>query len=250
MEERCRRCRTPPWYRGRVVRTIIAFPGQAGRCWPLPRWRSSPQSLAPVQRCRHDHVGRRRRSRPPSAVRPVPRHGSGRRRRRTARAPRRHDVARAAASRRPTELREAVGGREHELIGIGLIAAGVLLGLAVYLNLAGPLGRGVETLFGWIVGLGRYVVPLVLVAAGVALDPARASRPARCRLVIGWALVGSRVVGIFHVVNGPDDVGELDELGRSGGVRRRARRRAAAGAARAGRRDRRPARSPASAARC
>ena len=134
-----------------------------------------------------------------SAASPTPPRGSGRRAQAT------------------TEVREAVGGREHEFIGIGLIAAGALLGLAVYLNLAGPLGRGVETLFGWIVGLARYVVPVVLVATGVALiKKGQSSSP--WRLAVGWALVGLAVVGIFQVVNGPDDVGELDELGRSGGL--------------------------------
>src|SRR5688500_3792224 len=39
------------------------------------------------------------------------------------------------------ELRRAVGGREPEFIGIGLIVAGLLIGLAIYVNLAGPLGR-------------------------------------------------------------------------------------------------------------
>ena len=79
----------------------------------------------------------------------------------------------------------------------------------MYLNLAGPLGRGVETLFGWIVGLARYAVPLVLVATGVALiKKGQSSSP--WRLAVGWALVGLAVVGIFQVANGPDDVGELD----------------------------------------
>jgi S-DNA-T family DNA segregation ATPase FtsK/SpoIIIE len=115
------------------------------------------------------------------------------------------------------ELRGAVEGREHEFIGIGLIAAGVLLGLAVYLNLAGPLGRGIETLFGWLVGLARYAVPIVLIAAGVAfVKKGQSSSP--LRLAIGWTLVGIAVVGIFQAINGPDELGELDELGRSGGL--------------------------------
>jgi S-DNA-T family DNA segregation ATPase FtsK/SpoIIIE len=115
------------------------------------------------------------------------------------------------------ELRGAVEGREHEFIGIGLIAAGVLLGLAIYLNLAGPLGRGVETLTGWLVGLGRYAIPIVLVAAGVAfVRKGQSSSPVR--LAIGWTLVGLAVVGICHVANGTDDIGDLDGLGRSGGL--------------------------------
>ena len=40
-------------------------------------------------------------------------------------------------------MREAVSGREDEFVGIGFILVGSLLGLGIYFNLAGPLGRGV-----------------------------------------------------------------------------------------------------------
>ncbi|MET0143427.1 MAG: DNA translocase FtsK 4TM domain-containing protein [Ilumatobacteraceae bacterium] len=116
-----------------------------------------------------------------------------------------------------TELRTAVEDRQTELIGIGLIAAGVLLGLAVYVNLAGPLGRGIETLFGWGFGIGRYLVPAVLLAAGVAfVKKGHSSSPVR--LAIGWGLAGVAALGVVHVVNGPDRIGDVDNLGRSGGI--------------------------------
>jgi S-DNA-T family DNA segregation ATPase FtsK/SpoIIIE len=115
------------------------------------------------------------------------------------------------------ELRRAVGGREHEFIGIAMIVAGALIGLAIYGNLAGPLGRGVELLLGWVVGLARYAVPLALVAAGVSLvRRGRSSNPTR--LVIGWGLVGIAAIAVAHVVNGPDRVGDLDAVYRSGGL--------------------------------
>jgi S-DNA-T family DNA segregation ATPase FtsK/SpoIIIE len=66
-------------------------------------------------------------------------------------------------------MREAVEGREHEFVGLVLIGLGVLFGLAIYFDLAGPLGRGVEAFIGWFLGLGRFVLPVVLVASGVAL---------------------------------------------------------------------------------
>ena len=99
------------------------------------------------------------------------------------------------ASRRTranAEMREAVSGREHEFLGLGLIGAAVLLGLAMYFDLAGPLGRGVETVFGWLAGLGRYAVPVVLAAIGVSLvRRGRTSSP--FRLFVGWALVAGGV---------------------------------------------------------
>jgi S-DNA-T family DNA segregation ATPase FtsK/SpoIIIE len=115
------------------------------------------------------------------------------------------------------ELRRAVGGREHELIGIALIVLGALIGLAIYFDLAGPLGHGVEVLLGWIVGVGRYAVPVGLIAAGVALvRTGRSSSPVR--LALGWGLVGLAGLVVAYVVNGPDSFGDLDGLYDSGGI--------------------------------
>ncbi|HSP28443.1 MAG TPA: hypothetical protein VLN74_07830, partial [Ilumatobacteraceae bacterium] len=94
------------------------------------------------------------------------------------------------------ELREAVGGREHEFVGLGLIGLAILLALAVYMDLAGPLGRGIETLAGWLFGLGRYAVPVVLVAIGVSfLRKGRSSSP--FQLVVGWSMMSLAVLGLL-----------------------------------------------------
>ncbi|MGA1074622.1 MAG: DNA translocase FtsK [Ilumatobacteraceae bacterium] len=122
-----------------------------------------------------------------------------------------------------SDLRQAVGGREHEFVGIGLVVMGIVLGLAVYFDLAGPLGRGIDTFAGWLVGLGRYVVPGVLVAAGVALvRQGTSSSPAR--LVVGWGALGLAALGMIHVGRSPESLNPLGDesvggvtLGASGG---------------------------------
>ncbi len=115
------------------------------------------------------------------------------------------------------ELRGAVGGREHEFIGLGLIGLALMLGLAVYLDLAGPLGRGIETLSGWLFGLGRYAVPVVLVAGGVSmLRRGRSASPVQ--LVVGWSLMSLSVLGLLQVARGPEDLGgAADEVSEAGG---------------------------------
>jgi S-DNA-T family DNA segregation ATPase FtsK/SpoIIIE len=115
------------------------------------------------------------------------------------------------------ELRDAVGGREHEFAGLGLIGLAILLGLAVYLNLAGPLGRGIETLAGWMFGLGRYAVPVVLVAVGVSfLRKGRSASP--FQLVIGWAMMSLAVLGLLQVASGPDEFADAaDGIADAGG---------------------------------
>ena len=107
--------------------------------------------------------------------------------------------------------------RRDEIIGVGLVALGAVLGLAVYLGLAGPLGRGVTTLFGWIAGVGRFVVPIILVAIGVSfIKRTRSSNPTR--LVIGWAMVLVAALALVHLARGPDGfAGAADEYSSAGG---------------------------------
>ncbi|MDO9174431.1 MAG: DNA translocase FtsK, partial [Actinomycetota bacterium] len=110
-----------------------------------------------------------------------------------------------------------MSGREDEFLGIGFILAGVLLGLGIYFNLAGPLGRGIETLVGWFTGLGRFIVPIALVGAGAALVHKGRSGN-RFRLAIGWGLASLSILGMLHVVRGPSKiVSDFDTLGRAGG---------------------------------
>src|SRR4051812_20490424 len=116
-----------------------------------------------------------------------------------------------------SELRHAVEAREHEFAGIGFIVAGVLLGMAIYLDLAGPVGRGVETLVGWFTGLGRFILPIALISIGIALIRKGESMH-RFRLAIGWGLLGLALLGLLHVVRGPDKImADFDTLGKAGG---------------------------------
>jgi DNA segregation ATPase FtsK/SpoIIIE, S-DNA-T family len=114
-------------------------------------------------------------------------------------------------------VRDVVDGRENDFWGIGLIAAGVLLGLGLYGDFAGPVGRGVEVLFGWLAGIGRFVLPIALVGVGAALVHKGRSAN-RTRLAVGWGVSAAAVLGLLHVVNGPEKVlASFDEFDRSGG---------------------------------
>lgn len=115
------------------------------------------------------------------------------------------------------EWRQVVSGREDELVGIGLIALGVLLGLGVYLRLAGPLGRAVDQLLGWLLGWGRFMLPLGLISIGVALVHKGVSSH-RWRLIVGWGAMTASVLGLLHILRGPGRMtGEVELLERAGG---------------------------------
>ena len=115
------------------------------------------------------------------------------------------------------ELRQAIAGREHDLIGVVLICVGALLVLAMYLDLAGPVGRGVETFVGWFFGIGRFLLPVGLISGGVALvKKGQSSSPVR--LMIGWGLVGVATLGLLHVIRDPESLTDFDGLGEAGGL--------------------------------
>ena len=125
-----------------------------------------------------------------------------------------------SGSRQPSnargEMREALSGRENELSAIAFFVLGVLIGLAVYVRLAGPVGRGADTALGVIMGLARYGLPLVSVAIGVALlrgDQA----PSRMKLALGWGAMVLAALGQLHILRGPDAYTGVDELGGAGG---------------------------------
>lgn len=110
-----------------------------------------------------------------------------------------------------------MAGRREEFIGIAAIATGLVLALGIYLRLAGPLGRAVDDVLGWLVGWGRFLLPAVLIAVGVALVREGVSEH-RVRLVLGSAVTAVGLLGTLHLVRGPDQWStSLDELSRAGG---------------------------------
>ena len=145
---------------------------------------------------------------------------SKRRTKRSAAAPRSRRTASSTPSRgqqAKTEVREGVEGREHEFVGIGLIVGGLLLALATFFNLAGPLGRGARTALAWLFGFGLIAVPIVLIAVGISLvRKGRSASPVR--LIIGWSLVALATLGLLHVFGGPQSFTDLDELDDAGGL--------------------------------
>ena len=116
-----------------------------------------------------------------------------------------------------SSLRSAMGGREHEFVGLGSIGLAIVLGLAVYVDLAGPLGRGIETLAGWLFGYGRFAVPVMLAAIGVSfLRRGRSASPVQ--LAIGWGVVSLSALGLLHVLLGADQLSDAaDEVVDAGG---------------------------------
>ena len=114
------------------------------------------------------------------------------------------------------EFRRAIAGSEDEFAGLVMIVVGVIVGAAVYFDLAGILGSGIVTLVGWIVGVGRYAVPVALVVVGIAfIHPSRTAGP--WRLAFGISFLAVAILGLIHVANGPNGI-SADGIDQAGGV--------------------------------
>src|SRR5262245_11956558 len=98
-------------------------------------------------------------------------------------------------------------------MGIALLALGVVLGLATWFHVAGRAGRAIDDGVDALVGAVRYLAPVALVAAGIALfasnsdDDGSDRQPAR--LAVGSALVLIAVCGLLELAGRGGAVGWL-----------------------------------------
>ena len=134
-------------------------------------------------------------------------------------APRARATAGKTSSRIGRHAAAALHGHHHDAWGIGLIAVGLVAGLAVYLDQTGDAGRYLTSGLGAVVGVLRLVVPPAVVAAGIfLLSGGRDTKAARAakdagepdellaargpRLAVGSVLVAIAVTGLLHVIGG------------------------------------------------
>ncbi|MCC5952594.1 MAG: DNA translocase FtsK 4TM domain-containing protein [Acidimicrobiia bacterium] len=121
---------------------------------------------------------------------------------------------------------EPFRGHGHDVAGVLLVVAGVVAGLGMYGDLAGPLGQGMATGFRGLVGLAGYLVPALLVIVGVlvvrgpkpAEDDSDPVAPMVLRAVVGCALAVVAVTGVLHLTGGQPTWGEpVKAFGAAGG---------------------------------
>jgi S-DNA-T family DNA segregation ATPase FtsK/SpoIIIE len=107
--------------------------------------------------------------------------------------------------------------------GVALIALGLLAGLGIYADMAGPLGAGLADAFGALVGGLRILAPVGLVVGGALLlrGPRESDVPSghhTVRLAVGTGLIVVAVAGLLHLLRGrPESGAPLDDIVNAGG---------------------------------
>ncbi|HEV8298128.1 MAG TPA: DNA translocase FtsK 4TM domain-containing protein, partial [Acidimicrobiales bacterium] len=116
----------------------------------------------------------------------------------------------------------AFDGRGHDVWGIGFVGLGLVAALGIYFDKAGSLGRGLDDLAGWCVGLLRVFVPVVAVLAGYLLMRGHGEHQRdreSAGTVFGGALVVVVLAAFSHLFGGrPALSGGASALGDAGGV--------------------------------
>ncbi|MFM1839775.1 MAG: translocase FtsK, partial [Actinomycetota bacterium] len=114
-------------------------------------------------------------------------------------------------------MKSILEGRGHEFGGVALSCFGILLSMSIYVEFAGPLGRLLDTTFSSLLGVGRFVLPIVIVAAGFA-SINRKSLQHRVRLASGWTVLCVGILAVIHIIWGTS-FGDLDNdaVSRTGG---------------------------------
>jgi len=106
-------------------------------------------------------------------------------------------------------------GHATDLWGVALVTLGVLCAVAFYGGSLGPAGRDARLGVGDLLGWGRFLVPIVLVAVGVRMlmgrgdDGSDDARPRRepARAVIGGTLLLLAVSGLAALAGGSPSLG-------------------------------------------
>ena len=115
-----------------------------------------------------------------------------------------------------------LSGHRSDLWGLGAILLGLLSAASLWFGAAGVVGVVVDDGLAVGVGLIRFVVPLGLVALGVALirgTGAEGESEWPARVTVGGILLLISLSGLLHVVSDRPGINDtVDDLGAAGGV--------------------------------
>ena len=142
---------------------------------------------------------------------------------------RRASAGRGAAARKPARrgpsrwarvraaLAQCIGRQADDVWGVALLVTGLLAGLGIYADLAGPAGGVLSGATGAALGWSRFLLPPALAGVGLVLLQGR-PRAEPGRAVLGSVLLILSCAGMGHLLGGaPRWDAESEVLRRAGG---------------------------------
>jgi len=129
-----------------------------------------------------------------------------------------------SAPKNNRHVRTAFDGHSHDVWGVALVALGILTGLGVYGDMAGPLGRALADAAGALFGGLKVIVPPVVIVAGILVfrGPRAEDSPWKVsgvRVFVGTAFLFIAIATLLHLQNGEPRFGSasLDDFSSAGG---------------------------------
>jgi S-DNA-T family DNA segregation ATPase FtsK/SpoIIIE len=121
------------------------------------------------------------------------------------------------------ELSEQLADHRVDALAIGLAVFGLLSLLAMFSDVVGPIGRGIDTAAADLLGRGKVLIPIAALAAAASAVGQRANEDDEVakrglRFGLGLVLVVGAAVGGFHLARGKTDSGSLEPLRHAGGL--------------------------------
>jgi len=117
-------------------------------------------------------------------------------------------------------LRAAFAERGSELLGLCLVLGGLLTGLSIYFERAGLVGRVVDDVASWSIGLTKLVLPLTMLLLGFLMFRERHEfGEITKRMPVGGVLSLAGLTGLFHLARGKPGLADgADSFGGAGGL--------------------------------
>jgi S-DNA-T family DNA segregation ATPase FtsK/SpoIIIE len=123
------------------------------------------------------------------------------------------------------ELSEQLADHRIDALAIGLAVFGLLSLLAMFSDVVGPIGRGIDSAAADLLGRGKVLVPIASLAAAASTVVQRRNDDDEdevakrgLRFGLGLLLVCGAVVGGFHLARSKSLTGSLEPLRRAGGL--------------------------------
>ena len=124
---------------------------------------------------------------------------------------------RPAPAPEPTDRLALLGRVSDDSWGLVLLVAAALAALGTWIDLTGPVGRGLRAGLTALVGWSAVAVPLVMAAGGWALARGR-GRAVAGRLGLGGAMIVLGSAGLSHLASGREAGAPVSELRAAGGL--------------------------------
>jgi DNA segregation ATPase FtsK/SpoIIIE, S-DNA-T family len=98
--------------------------------------------------------------------------------------------------------RDLEPGHRRDGIALALLGIAVVVAASTWFGAAGPVGAWIDTALRTVLGSAVVLAPVLLGAVAVVLMRTEPHPEARPRLVLGAAMIGLPVLGLWHLWSG------------------------------------------------